>query len=161
MVPSILREHLRICIHPDSYLCTLGDQRVLCVHGDGINPKDISYRFYKKIARLSWIVGAFRLIHPDRAMRIAQNISHRSRSVQSPDDPEESNEVHALRHYAETELGKGTADVILCGHSHYPEEKHFPTPKGTGTYINVGDWLEKRTYVIWENGEFTRAEYTE
>ena len=156
-----LNNHLKIWIHPDSYTCTLGKQRALCVHGDGINPKDRAYRLYKRLARHPWIVGAFSLIHPDRAMRIALKVSHGSRSLRTPEDPADSEEVRALRRYAEGELAKGTADVILCGHSHYPEEKNFPTPTGTGTYINCGDWLEKRTYLIWEDGEFTRAHYTD
>jgi UDP-2,3-diacylglucosamine hydrolase len=156
-----LREHLHICIHPNDYHFTLGDQRILCVHGDGINPQDRSYRIYKKIARHPWVVGAFSLLHPDWAMRLAQGVSHSSRTMLAPDDPAESGEVRALRTYAEEELSKGTADVIICGHSHFPEEKHFPSPTGSGFYFNAGDWLEKRTYLIWENGEFTRAYYEE
>ena len=156
-----LQVHLNICIHPDAYLLKLNDQRVLFVHGDGINPKDRFYRLYKKIARFRWIVGAFRRIHPDRAIRIAQRVSHSSRTRLAPEDPADNKEVRALRHYAETELNNGTADAIVCGHTHFPEEKKFPTPTGSGTYINVGDWQEKRTYIEWENGTFTRAYYEE
>ena len=156
-----LHDHLKICIHDNDYHFTLGDQRILCVHGDGINPNDRSYRLYKKFARHPWIVGAFRLIHPDWAMKIAQGVSHSSRTMRAPDDPTESDEVRALRTYAEEELKKGTADAIICGHSHHPEEKHYPTPTGSGLYFNAGDWLEKRTYLIWENNTFTRAYYTE
>jgi UDP-2,3-diacylglucosamine hydrolase len=147
-----LRDHLKIAIHPDKFQLTLGDQRVLFVHGDGINPKDWRYRAYKAFARFSWVVGAFRQIHPDWAMKIAQGVSHGSRTLLAPDDPSDSDEVRAIRSFAEEELKKGEADVMICGHSHFPEECTFEK----GLYFNTGDWLEKRTYLIWENGVFSR-----
>ena len=151
-----LREHLNITIHPDQFAITLGQFRVLCAHGDGINPKDRRYRAYKKFARHPLIINAFRLIHPDWAMRIAQGISHGSRTLLAPDDPAQSDEVIALRKYAETELAKGQHDVIICAHTHFPEQTEYPTPTGQGLYINTGDWMEKRTYLIWNNGDFER-----
>lgn len=148
-----LRDYLEISIHPDDLTLTLGDRRVRCVHGDGINPKDWRYRAYKRFARFPLVVGAFRLIHPDWAMKIAQGVSHGSRKYLTPKDPADSDEVRALRAYAESELAKGEVDVIICGHSHYPEECEF----GEGLYINTGDWMEKRTYLVWEGGTFTRC----
>lgn len=144
-----LRDHLNITIHPDHYSVELGESRVLCIHGDGINPEDWRYRAYKKFARNPFVVGAFRLIHPDWAMKIAQGVSHSSRTLLAPDDPADSDEVRALRRFAENELAKGEHDVIICGHSHYPEETEMPD----GLYINTGDWMEKRTYLVWDASE--------
>ena len=156
-----LNNELHIDIHPDEYAVTLGDARVLCVHGDGINPEDWRYRAYKKFARNRFVVGAFRLIHPDWAMKIAQGVSHGSRSMLAPDDPADSDEVKALRKFAKDELAKGEHDVIICGHSHYPEEVEYPTPSGMGRYINTGDWMEKRTYLVWSEGEFERMTWND
>lgn len=141
-----LHDHLHMTIHPDGYSFELGESRVLCVHGDGINPGDWPYRIYKKFARNRFMIGTFRLIHPDWAMKIAQGVSHGSRSLLAPDDPADSGEVRALRRFAETELAKGEHNVIVCGHSHYPEETELPG----GLYINTGDWMQKRTYLTWD-----------
>ncbi len=150
-----LREHLNITIHSDEFRLTLGDQKILFVHGDGINPRDWPYRVYKKFARSSLVVGAFRLIHPDWAMRIAQGISHGSRTLFVPDDPSDSDEIRAIRDFAEAELMQEDVDVVICGHSHYVEEVEF----GSGLYINTGDWMEKRTYLVWNDGTFAREYY--
>jgi len=39
-------------------------------------------------------------------------------------------------------------------HSHYPVIEEYPTPNGTGLYINTGDWLYHRSYVEWDGTEF-------
>ena len=149
-----LRDHLDISIHPDKFTLVLGTQKILCVHGDGINPRDWPYRAYKRFARFPLVVSAFRLIHPDWAMRIAQGVSHSSRKLRTPKDPADSEEVQAIRAYAERELEKDDVDVVICGHSHHPEECEL----GGGLYINTGDWLEKRTYLVWqEDSGFTRC----
>ncbi len=70
-----LRDELGFHIHPNSMEHRFGDLRGHLVHGDGINPEDRSYRAYKKFARNPLVVGAFRLIHPDWAMAIAQDAS--------------------------------------------------------------------------------------
>jgi len=150
-----LREHLNITIHEDEYRLTLGEQKVLFVHGDGINPRDWPYRVYKRFARFPLVVYAFGLIHPDWAMGIARGISHGSRALLAPDDPADSSEVQAIRDFAEAELSKGEVDVVICGHSHYPEACEF----GQGLYINTGDWMEKRVYWVWDEGTFSREEY--
>ena len=85
----------------------------------------------------------------------------RTRNLPEPDDPSDSKEVHALRLFAQRTLEAGKADVVICGHSHYPEELEFPTPSGIGTYINSGDWLEKRTYLEWDGDKFSRKEYVD
>jgi len=150
-----LKNHLNIDIHPDQLRITLGNQKLLFIHGDGINPKDWVYRFYKKFARNPLVVAAFRLIHPDWAIKIAQAISHRSRALRAADDPAQSDEAQAIRAFAERELAKQKLDAIICGHSHHPEQCDFDS----GTYYNTGDWLEARTYLIWDNDTFTRAYY--
>lgn len=144
-----LRDHLNFTIHPDHWSLKMGESNVLFVHGDGINPEDWRYRIYKKFARNRFVVGAFRLIHPDWAMKIAQGVSHGSRTLLAPDDPADSAEVHALRTFAERELEQGDHNVVICGHSHYPEE----TELANGQYINTGDWMEKRTYLTWDESE--------
>lgn len=150
-----LREYLRFEIHPATLTLEMGEMRVRFVHGDGINPADAGYRVYKRFARSRLVVWLFRLLHPDWAMALAQMISRTSRKYKTPKDPATGSEVKPLRDYARRVLEAGEADVVVCGHSHYPVREEFATPRGTGLYINAGDWLQHRSYVEWDGGDFT------
>lgn len=149
-----LKRHLRFEIHPSTLRMEVGGRRVLFVHGDGINPKDVGYRIYKRIARARPIVWLFSLIHPDWAMAIAQAVARGSRHIKRVDDVSQGPEVKPLEEYAKQALAKGEADVIICGHSHYPVQMEFPSPSGTGLYINSGDWVFHRSYVVWNGNRF-------
>ena len=73
----------------------------------------------------------------------------------APNDSEDSNEVRAIRDYAENVLQEVEYDVVICGHTHFPERREFEN----GLYLNTGDWMEKRTYLIWDDGAFQREYY--
>ncbi len=151
-----LEEELGFTIHQNEYRCDFGGRRTLMVHGDGINPEDRSYRLYKRVALSRWATGSFRLLHPDWAMGLAQWVSHGSRTLLAPDDPTDTPEVRALRKFAQQTAAAGDADVVICGHSHHPEELELDSPTGTGLYLNTGDWMAKRTYIEWDGHDFHR-----
>lgn len=154
-----LQEQLGFTIHSDRYACSLGGKRVLFVHGDGTNSSDYGYRVFKAVARAPLVVRLFRILHPDWAMALAQRVSHSSRWLLSPDDPSQSREVEAMRKFAAGLLAEGEADVVVCGHTHHPVQEEFPTPNGSGTYINTGDWMHRRTYLEWDGEGFHRKYY--
>lgn len=153
-----LRDHLRFHIHQQLTL-DIGGRRVLFVHGDGINPKDVGYRIYRRIARARPVVWLFGLIHPDWAMGIAQAVARGSRRLKNTDDLSKGSEVVPLREFAKRKLASGEADVVMCGHSHYPVVEEHPTPNGTGLYINTGDWLFHKTYVEWDGTKFRQRDF--
>ncbi|MCL4216824.1 MAG: UDP-2,3-diacylglucosamine diphosphatase [Candidatus Hydrogenedentes bacterium] len=154
-----LEDDLGFHIHRDRYMLELGGRRALFVHGDGINPKDVSYRVYKRIARFPLVVWLFRQLHPDRAMALARLVSRTSRHALQAQDPSCSAEAKALRAFAVKELAQGAADVVMCGHCHYPVVEEYPTPDGTGLYINTGDWIYHRTYVEWDGENFAMKSF--
>jgi UDP-2,3-diacylglucosamine pyrophosphatase LpxH len=42
-------------------------------------------------------------------------------------------------------------NYLVCGHTHLPKIN-----KDAGVqYVNCGDWVHNRTYVIYDSGEFT------
>ena len=153
-----LKSHLRFQIH-ERLKIEIGGRRVLFVHGDGINPHDVGYRIYKRFARARPIVWLFGLIHPDWAMGIAQAVARGSRHLKKVEDLSQGSEVAPLREFAKRALADGDADVVMCGHSHYPVIEEYPTPDGTGLYINTGDWLFHKSYVEWDGAEFRQRSY--
>jgi len=150
-----LRDELNFHIHHDGVTLPFGEQRVHLVHGDGVNPADRGYRIYKRFARNPLVIGLFRLIHPDWAMKIAQGVSHSSRTLLQAEDPAEGPEAKAIRRHAEGILAAGDADVVMCGHAHAPCDVACETQEGPGRYINTGDWLAHRSYVVWDGSAFT------
>lgn len=149
-----LREELGFEIYPEPVLLPFGEKRALLAHGDGMNPKDYGYRFYKRFARNPFVIAAFRLLHPDWAMAIARAVSHGSRTMLQEENPEKGPEAAALQEYARTLLERNEADIVICGHAHAPAIVEFPTPSGTGLYINTGDWMAHRAHVVWDGSAF-------
>ncbi len=150
-----LQETVGMTVYKKPAVVTLHGKKVLLVHGDSLNPKDVGYRIYKRVARFAPVVSLFRLLHPDWAMRLAQGVSHGSRSLSREKDPAQGEEARFQRQFARETLAKGEVDVVICGHSHHPTIERFPTPGGEGVYVNAGDWLIHRTWVVWEGDTFT------
>ena len=150
-----LHEDLRFLVYRNPVVMDFGGRRVLFVHGDGLNKRDWGYRVYKRIARARPVIWAFRRLHPDRAMGIARWVSRNSRRMSERKDPAKGAEARALRAFAEQTLRRGEADVIICGHSHAPAYEEFPSPSGTGLYINCGDWMYHRAHVEWDGNTFS------
>jgi len=142
-------------VHPDTAKLPFGSGEALFCHGDGINPADTRYRLYKRVARNPFVVWAFRQIHPDWAMKIAQGVSHGSRTFLGQDDPTDGPEARALSAFARETLAQGEVHAVFCGHAHAPIVEEHPTPTGTGHYFNTGDWLQHRSHVIWDGESFS------
>lgn len=151
---DFLRNTLGMHVHPAPVELEFGTRRALLVHGDGINPRDWSYRLYKRVARARPVVWLFSLLHPDWAMGIARGVSHGSRAMTHVEDRASGAEVTAQREFATDVLSKGKVDTVICGHTHYPLIERHAFPHGDGLYINTGDWMHHRTYVIWDGSEF-------
>jgi len=149
-----LEQHLGFAVHRESVSIQFGNQRVLLAHGDGLNPQDRGYLFYKRLARSRIVITLFGLLHPDLAMAIAKRVSKTSRRITLQKDPAKGTEAEALRVFARGILEKGDADVVLCGHAHAPTREEYPSKEGTGLYINTGDWMYHRTYVEWDGTDF-------
>jgi UDP-2,3-diacylglucosamine hydrolase len=154
-----LRDALAFEIHRDPVTLAFGARSALLVHGDGVNPRDVSYRLYKRIARSRWVIRCFRAIHPDWAMRIAQGVSRGSRRAFSPDDPADGPEIAPQRAFAAKCLQDGQADIVMCGHSHYPVHEWIETMWGPRLYLNTGDWVAHRTYAVWDGAEFRLEQF--
>ena len=150
-----LEDELGMHIHRAGITLPFGDSRAYFHHGDGINPTDRGYRIYKRFARNRWVIRAFRLLHPDWAMGLAQRVSHGSRSMLGVKNPAEGPEAQALRQHAHALLQQGEADAVFFGHAHAPHHDQVATPQGTGHYFNTGDWLSHRSYVVWDGKEFS------
>lgn len=103
-----------------------GGKRYLAVHGDGLNDRDLSYRFWRWLSKSPPVRLLVRSLPAAVARRFVRrteerlartNFKHKSRI------PEE-----AISKYARRRLAEGY-DVLLLGHFHEP--RTLPLGKGT------------------------------
>lgn len=128
--------------------------KTLLIHGDGLNKEDRGYRLFKILARNRFLIFAFRLIHPDWAMGIAQWMSRGSRKLQENKGAHHHKEVETIKSYAIKKLTEGICDAVLAGHCHKPECSLIQINNRSCWYINSGDWIENKTYVKWDGSKF-------
>ncbi len=121
----------------------IGERRILLVHGDGLNPKDRQYLFWRWLSksRLSRAVIlnlptalAQQALHRTEAGLARTNFEHRQRL------PRES-----ITEYAERRLAEGYDEMIL---GHYHEAAEWPVTGGRVRILDAWfnshriEWLE-------------------
>lgn len=138
---TYLHDELGVEIHYDPIERDIHGKRFYIHHGDGLIKNDTGYRILKKILRNKTCIYLFSLLHPDLAAVIARWSSHTSRKHTSKRSYEESGMVE----FAEKKIREGY-DVVVMGHNHAPMTRNI----GSGTYVNLGDWIEEQTYAVFD-----------
>ncbi len=149
-----MEEQVGIEVHKGPIELKLGKKRVLLCHGDGLNPEDRGYLFMRKVLRSPWTIAAFRLFHPELALRIGRWASSTSREQIYVNLEGKRKEAEAIRAFAERQILERARDVVIAGHCHIPVIEEFSSDTHQGTYYNLGDWLRHYTFLVYENGTF-------
>lgn len=137
----------------------LGEHSTLLVgHGDGLGPGDTTYKQLKKVFENPVARWGFRQIHPDIGIRIANSWSKKSRASNSKKGEEKfmGKENEWLFQYC---LGMESVrhhDYYVFGHRHLPLDLQVNT---SSRYINLGEWINQRTYGVFDGSEFQLLTY--
>jgi UDP-2,3-diacylglucosamine hydrolase len=129
----------------------LNGSRFYLAHGDGLVKNDLGYKILKKILRNKIIQRAYAIIHPDLGIALASHTSKSSRGYTSKKD---YGEKDGLFEFAKEKIDEGF-DYVLLGHFH---QRRFKQHKN-GYYINLGSWLDKPCYGIYQNNKFEIVEW--
>jgi UDP-2,3-diacylglucosamine hydrolase len=122
---------------------TLGGKRIYVAHGDRANPRDYEYRLFRKILKNRFSYAVIRWAGPELSRKVAKRLSSRSRR---------KNHERALGHipvfktFAMNKFREGI-DVVILGHSHYPEQILENINGRERAYFNVGDWITFFSYL--------------
>lgn len=123
----------------------LYDNNVYMHHGDVVGSRIPFYPFLKRLLRHPIPVNLYRMVLPgDVGFRLARWVNGRlhTETINMP-------VVRQLRVYAKQILSDPSHDIVMLGHSHFPDR--FDGPEGT--YINTGSWRFNRTFTrLTENG---------
>lgn len=141
---------------PRSY--QFGDKRFLIGHGDGLGPGDHVYKQLKKVFENPLARQAFRWLHPDVGVGLAQAWSRRSRVSNSKKGEEQflGEEREWLWLYCQAVESQQHHDYYIFGHRHLPLDLAV-TPGSR--YINLGEWVSARTYGVFDGETMTLARF--
>lgn len=138
----------------DPEILDLHGTRTLLAHGDGLGAGDAGYRVLRRVLRSPLSRFAFRWLHPDLGAAIARRVSRTELRSAPPrsEDPRPT----ALRRWAtEMLVNDPTLGLVAVGHSHLPERVEIAPSR---FYINTGDWIRHRSYVVLRPGELPALE---
>jgi UDP-2,3-diacylglucosamine hydrolase len=136
-------EDLGAEVYADEMEETLGGKRVYIAHGDRANPRDYGYRLFRRTVKNRFSYALIRWGGPGLSMRIAKRLSARSRRKNHERLP---GHIPIFRAFARNKFREGI-DIVILGHSHYPEEIVERIDGKEKAYFNVGDWMTFCSYL--------------
>ncbi|KFC22095.1 UDP-2,3-diacylglucosamine diphosphatase [Epilithonimonas lactis] len=149
---NYFEEELGIPVYFDKRYYKINNKNFLLAHGDGLGPGDKGYKRMKKVFTNPLAQWAFRWLHPDIAMRIANYMSQKNKLISGEEDKAFLGEdKEFLIQYSKEKLKTENLDYFVFGHRHLP--LIFDLEKGA-KYINLGDWIVYFTYGVFDGVSF-------
>jgi len=149
---NYFEEELGIPVYFEKRYYEINNKNFLLAHGDGLGPGDKGYKRMKKVFTNPLAQWAFRWLHPDIAMRIANYMSQKNKLISGEEDKAFLGEdKEFLIQYAKEKLKTENIDYFVFGHRHLP--LIFDLEKGA-KYINLGDWIVYFTFGVYDGGSF-------
>lgn len=128
---------------------TIEGKEFYIAHGDGLGPGDQGFKFMKGIFTNRLCQWAFRWLHPDIGVRIAQYLSVKNKLISGEEDIEYLGEdKERLIIHSKAILEQNNIDYLVYGHRHLPLE----LPINQSKYVNLGDWITHYTYGVYQKG---------
>ncbi|UCD70772.1 MAG: UDP-2,3-diacylglucosamine diphosphatase [Syntrophobacterales bacterium] len=122
---------------------TLSGKRIYIAHGDRVDHRDYGYRFFRRALKNRFSYALMRWAGPALSMKVAKRLSARSRRKNHYQLP---GNIPIFRTFAMKKFREGI-DVVILGHSHYPEEILERIDGREKAYFNVGDWITYFSYL--------------
>lgn len=150
-----LREEIGLEVLRDPVVRTLAGRRTLIAHGDGLGRGDLSYRVLRVVLRGRITRLAFGILPPAVGDAVAARVSStRGRwEVESPVARTRSRELEAWA--SEALRADPELELVVLGHTHIPLLREVSPGRW---YVNAGDWVRHRSYLVLEEGAPPRLE---
>ena len=142
------QKELGIQVYNNPKRFIINNQHFLIGHGDGLGPGDKGFKRMKKVFKNSLSKLAFRWLHPDLGVRVAQYLSTKNKLLSGVDDIEFKGEDNEwLVQYSKKILETETIEFFIFGHRHLPLEIKL---SNSSKYINLGDWISYYSYAVFD-----------
>jgi UDP-2,3-diacylglucosamine hydrolase len=135
---------IEVDVYPNGCEERLGGKRTFIAHGDLSNPKQWTYRIFRRILKNPWSYRCIHFVGARFSRRVAQRLSDLSYQKYHNDLP--SLPPPAFKTFAHQRFLEGF-DVVILGHSHFPEEVEEWMDDRRCLYYNVGDWMVHRSFL--------------
>jgi len=135
---------MEVEVYPNGYEERLEGIRAFIAHGDLSNPKQWSYRTFRRILKNSLTYRLIHLVGPRISRKVAQQLS--DRSYQKYHDEEQPTAPPAFRAFAHQKFLEGF-EIVILGHSHFPEGVEEWIEGRRCRYYNAGDWVGRRSFL--------------
>jgi len=142
---SYFRERLgmNVEVYPGGREERLEGKRAFLAHGDLSNPGQWKYRFLRRMVKNRLTYGLIQLAGPRLSRRVADWMSGKSYGLYHGALPEPP---PAFRAFARRKFQEGF-EVVVLGHSHFPDEFVEEIEGRRHLYFNVGDWMIHRSFL--------------
>jgi UDP-2,3-diacylglucosamine hydrolase len=133
----------------------LEGRNVLVSHGDTVDRTNKKYLLLRKLLRSKLFYKMQAGIPPFILWRIARMSSTVSKelTMESETVIAEKMEAFALEKFHEG------VDVVILGHCHMPLLKEYVIHGRKKTFVTLGDWIRRHSYLSYEDGCFTLSSY--
>lgn len=143
-----LPKELGIQLHREPVIREFNGKKFLIGHGDGLGPGDRGYKLIKKVFQNKFCQWCFARLHPNFGIWLANYSSRTSRAATGQEDEKFlGKENEWLYIYCMEVLQKEHFDYFIFGHRHLPLRIELTDQS---TYLNLGDWLKYRTYLVFD-----------
>lgn len=132
-------------------ITTINDKIFYLAHGDGLGPKDRSFKLLKWVFTSKTAQWLFSRLHPDFALFLGNSWSRKKRYSENLDKLKfKGEDKEWLILYAKEVLAKQKIDVFVFGHRHIPIDINIKSGENKAQFINTGDWISNFTYAELE-----------
>lgn len=140
---------LGIPIYRDPQVLTVGDQKLLIGHGDGLGPGDYKYKIIKRFFNSALCQWLFARIHPNLGIGIAKFWSRKSRisNIKKGEEEFKGEDNEYLLIYCRGIEKQTHHDFYIFGHRHLPLDIDI---NGKSRYVNLGEWVNFNTYGVYD-----------
>jgi UDP-2,3-diacylglucosamine hydrolase len=148
---------LNIPVLRDPVSIRINDQKFFVGHGDGLGPKDYTYKVLKRIFRNKLSQWLFARIHPNLGIGVANYWSRKSRIQNTKEDEVFKPSEEWLVTYCTDMEKHNHHDYYIFGHRHLPLDLQI---NHNSRYINLGEWVNYCTYAEYD-GQTLNLQYFE
>ncbi|WBA40410.1 UDP-2,3-diacylglucosamine diphosphatase [Hymenobacter canadensis] len=116
-------------------------------HGDGLGPKDYTYKMLKRVFASPMSQWLFARLHPNLGIGIANRWSRRSRIQNAAADAQYFGEDEWLLVYCRELEKRFHHDYYVFGHRHLPLDVQVAPGS---RYLNLGEWVNYCSYGVYD-----------
>ncbi len=135
---------MEVEVDPEGSEESVGGKRAYVAHGDLSNPKQQGYRIFRRLLKNRWSYNVIEWAGPNLARKVARRLSEVS--YQKSHGSDLRRPPPEFRAFAHQKFMEGF-DVVILGHSHFPEEAEERIDGRKCLYFNVGDWALRRSFL--------------